>query len=1387
MAENFGNGVTRVLDPRQAALLQVIWQQGKPPLDSELNLLQQLATDWRQQIVLRGTPSGWLGNETNPSEDFVTSPEWSNWFRFGRQRTGETKALMWAVVNGWLVPVSGTKTGTPPGSPNDSDTWNKIALDPPPNNSGDFRSDFVFLEVWLARVPANPSTVNKPSSSAIYRYGNVEGGQSYLADDIQDPAIGFETTQRVQLQYRIRVVKGLIGLSSNPDGFDSTSVKARGSATSDTSFTFANMRKELGDSGLWRAGDGTANSLGTVDGYTYAIPLAVVFRRNGVVWTADPSPNLNGAFNRNPTAVDRTGTQTLTTSVTLASALTASATTLTLSSSSNLPLPSQPSTPVLIQIGDELLRYSGISGTTMTGLERGVQGTVAEAHPSSRSIKVVSGRPDGLYADQVASTDILDVRHLVNPNGWDYEALLKTNLDKLLRGQLRSNWKRSGGGPQGPFVFYQDKISATAAGVGSGVTKVDAPDGIRQTFSDAAVTQKVEVIVTPHPTQVITPGASESVGTLWSLAINADTTYQRQNAQWSAETALAAGDGDEIVIPIAQFKTTVTGGDADQVRFVNDGLSGAVSIRIDGSNTDIPTNRYTVTPTNPTPGDDLTIKFVGTGAPLPTPANLRITLHVLYGAGRGLSRRPDSIHSIALLNPSSDLLVHPSNYPSSNYPLRTAWALLWSKYRNSVYKNLLPVTAEAYADLGSKTIVLTPFRRIEFPATRTLDGTTANGSQGLLPLLKADNMTPKWSSTDPLNLFSGQSVVDAAQKNLYVELPRHLLPGWGAAHAPILPGDDEDGAFHEGLNFFFMSKKGLSTSLTDISHCQNYINYAATAPLSYASFSTGNFSGSSTVPATYNQTFSFSGITHCGAQFFTDTRGLGRDGLQLPPFYGIARLWAVYESADYKANGSAYNASTREATGAGAKNLLRKNFNGPTFWVEIDDDGDSTFILNVDALDLTKAASPISSFRSKHYVIEASVFGFDRGSFDLTQPFKLLLARSRPVSQANNAGGLGVRASNLNIAVNGPVGILPGPATAADTALVNYSRTPYMGDPWGSQSNFLDVTHAPGSLLSSTAFQIKDSVLDEASLTRPNQKPLEVLASIGFMTTLGTGRLSGDLPTSTFDFRNVAYENPTAYPPSTAVDARPVYYPNGLASTEGEVNGEYLGCTERLPLGALRRDKDFRGGRFELPGNGTHALAYVSEQGIGSFAASLSKTKKIEQDELNLLPSSVSSGQPGEVLVHVDGEPGNYSTLTNFRVHRGGSIYSGAGAHPGGEVYVNYREVKGPQQHSTSDYSRSNILVGRAYLVRNQVTNVGSSEVSAGDELMMLITTSAYRLPYTAGMGAFAAISTNGTGEGISAADLYRVEGHPLVVNHIRYDVDPAQITLSNKTAVGVY
>lgn len=1443
MSNNFGTGVSRVLDPSQTSFLVTIWQQGKPPLDSELNLIQQIATEWNRQAVLRGVPSGFLANDTNTDRDYVTSAIWSNWFQFGQQKSGEKQTIPWAVVNGWLIPVTGTQTGTPPGSPNNTDTWNRVTLSPPPNNTGDARIDFVFLEAWLARVPPNPSTLNKPAAASIYRYGNVEGGYSFLADDLVDPAIGFETSQRVQVQYRIRVVSGLVGLASYPDGFDPSVVKAQGAATAATSFTFTNMRQELGDPGLWRAGDGTANSLGTVDGYTYAIPLCAVFRRNSVAWDGDPFQNLNGGFNRNPTALDRTGWRTFSTTPTLAAGITDAALSLTLASASNIPLPTSPATPVYIQIGDEILSYSSITGTTMAITARAQFGTKAEAHYTGDTIKVLSGRPDGLYSDQIAKTDILDLRHAVNPNGFDYTSLLHQSFDKLLQGQLRSNWKRSGGGPQGSFVFYEDKFGTSAA---LGVTKLDAPDNIRMVFSDAAMLQKVEVVI--KASTALHPPGSETVDVSWGLGLGVTCT--------TCGTPGSFSSGDVYEIDITQFKNTFPGGDGDQVRFVNDGLNEAVDMRIDGLTTQLIQGvHYDVTPVNPTQADDLVITLLP-AFPLTSDLGgtrpIYITATVQYGGGRGLSRRPDSIHSVSFLSPSSDLLTQLSGQPLNNIPMRVSYAPLWSKYRNTTLRSLLPSTAEAYADLGSKSIFLTPFRKIDLPDTiRAYDGSFINPntgapivsnetgsstgtttftdtlanftlsgvgvgdtliiasgaaagtykvvtaitattftadrviptdpfisyticrSQGLMPLNNLSG-TAKWTTTDPLNLFSGTTYGSATRKNIFVTFPRHLIPGWGEVKVPVLYDSSPGGTFDRGVNYMVLSTEGSSPPAKE----KNYVPYS-NGGLSYAPFSTVDLN--TLLPATYNAAFVFGGNSFAGMRKFTDTRGLGRQGLELPPFYGVARLFGVYEAGDYKLNNTPFNISTRAITGGTgtAVNLLRQNFDGATFWVELDADGDSTFILNADAIDIKKSlVNPIASFAAGDYVIEASIFGFDRGTFDLDRQVRIVLTRERangeagdPATRGNNylVQWDGSTTAGTSSGISAPDLVVPGPMPSGDEVGVTFSRQPYQGDAWGSQTVYQDTGYAAGPLTSSTMYQLVSTTLDQSALTRPNQKPLEVLAALRFTTTLGTGRLSGDrVPTTHIDFRNVGYEDILGFfPPVSGVAPRPRVVTG--VDLNSELGTAYLGLTDRLPLGATFRDKDFRG---EACGSIGEPFQFHGEMTTGNFLSSQSVNKSLEQDEINLSTSSIGSGAPGEIVVQVDGEPGNYGVLTNFRTNRGGSLFLATGSHPGGEVAQSFEAFTPPT-------TPRNFLAGMALLVRNQVTSVGATEVSAGDELMMAIVTTGIRSIDPSTSFTFTAISTAGSAEGMSASDLYRVQGRPLLRDNEKTEVDPNEVDLS--------
>lgn len=177
--------------------------------------------------------------------------------------------------------------------------------------------------------PAKPAT----HQDRIYRHGNVLSPlHTWLLDEIVDSAIDSESTQRVQLQYRIRSTgtSEAVNYKKHPDGFSNTiagppsspSIFAQGGRSTPASnvsgryypFVQADKSKVWGnssapaydieDDGLWVAGNGSeqsAKDLGTLDGFVYAIPLAFVFRHNDVSSTLagfkgfDPVNNANGA------------------------------------------------------------------------------------------------------------------------------------------------------------------------------------------------------------------------------------------------------------------------------------------------------------------------------------------------------------------------------------------------------------------------------------------------------------------------------------------------------------------------------------------------------------------------------------------------------------------------------------------------------------------------------------------------------------------------------------------------------------------------------------------------------------------------------------------------------------------------------------------------------------------------------------------------------------------------------------------------------------------------------------------------------------------------------------------------------------------------------------
>jgi photosystem II stability/assembly factor-like uncharacterized protein len=144
---------------------------------------------------------------------------------------------------------------------------------------------------WLAE----DSAVLATQTQRIYFEGNNPETVVYLNDDSINPNVNIETTKRVQVQYRITTAAAVDPFNFPEAGLGTAAIVGLG-PNSTGSFAFENMGPINGDYGLWRA-----KCANTVDGYTYAIPMFFVNRRNTTDFNAQT--NANGQSNpTNPTA-----------------------------------------------------------------------------------------------------------------------------------------------------------------------------------------------------------------------------------------------------------------------------------------------------------------------------------------------------------------------------------------------------------------------------------------------------------------------------------------------------------------------------------------------------------------------------------------------------------------------------------------------------------------------------------------------------------------------------------------------------------------------------------------------------------------------------------------------------------------------------------------------------------------------------------------------------------------------------------------------------------------------------------------------------------------------------------------------------------------------------
>ena len=268
MSDYLGPNQTRVLDSDYRNFEGVVYQKRKPPLSSEATFSNKISAETSRQDMASIIPSGWLiGGDLKDTAselscfagDVMCSPSFpSNSFKLIAADKGTIRERLVAIVNGWRILVQGSTNST-------MDAWesNQIVLTAPPNIAIGIRVDFVFLEVWRKLITPVPTDI-------IYKYGNVNYvGLNYQPiPELIDPAANFETSLRIQLQYRIRTVAD-VNVANYPEGFDPLKVFAQGTMATPMLCSGVVFNKMNTDPGLWRAGSGDSVSqetLGTVDG-----------------------------------------------------------------------------------------------------------------------------------------------------------------------------------------------------------------------------------------------------------------------------------------------------------------------------------------------------------------------------------------------------------------------------------------------------------------------------------------------------------------------------------------------------------------------------------------------------------------------------------------------------------------------------------------------------------------------------------------------------------------------------------------------------------------------------------------------------------------------------------------------------------------------------------------------------------------------------------------------------------------------------------------------------------------------------------------------------------------------------------------------------------------
>jgi hypothetical protein len=536
----------------------------------------------------------------------------------------------------------------------------------------------------------------------------------------------------------------------------------------------------------------------------------------------------------------------------------------------------------------------------------------------------------------------------------------------------------------------------------------------------------------------------------------------------------------------------------------------------------------------------------------PVTSKATLTMDLLWSPSHGASQRvPDRVSRFGVQNPIASFARSPvsvqdpvfisdTGYPSGDVVYDVTQAQLWNRLPSEGMSGpfapafggaVVGLTeqdreAELFVDLGSKTVVFRPFTKKTL-ILKGLNITDAWYESTLQPYVGPTTLIGPvdYQPVAPYNFpKDGHGLFASGLTTSYI-IPPEFMPRFGRQDIPYHYYTGPSDPIYPGINHLFLDQPGTSA---DVFYVIGGADNSGSAAVRSILFDTNIV-----LPASaYGRATDTGGPAHPSyiarktylPDVVSSDLGEGMWGIELPPYLGIARLYGVYERADFLARQDGTNVGgflntdrTVPITGTGGippTNLLRTDASKQTLFIRQGGANDvtqledsHTYIVPDSAIDITRIPTYVAgnTFNDFQYVVECVVFGFAEGFINKNN---YVIARLHSGTGATVTSTSSVEITSVDM-------VLPSPAPAGAQPYEVYNRTVYQGDPYmtrdGSTPQTADYGTRYGQIPQASAFGLQASVTPQSQVEVPNPRAVEVLATMDFYTTLGTGKMGGVL------------------------------------------------------------------------------------------------------------------------------------------------------------------------------------------------------------------------------------------------------------------------------------